>query len=528
MRRRQRSYVTTGLVALGVLAALLYLGFTKAIPFAAHWEVRAAFASANDLRPGTPVRIAGVEVGKVVAVERLRSGATGALVTMRIEEAGRPLHADATAKIRPRIFLEGNFFVDLTSGSPSAPELGDGDTIPVNQTATPVQLDQVLTSLQSDTREDLKTLLEEYGTALEGKGAAGYNRSIEWWKPAYRDSAIVSAATLGQAEHDLSGYVRDAGATAAALDRNGERLKALVTDFRITAGAFAREQRSLRTALGELPRTLRAAQPALLALNEAFPPLRQLAVDLLPGVRSSVPAIDASLPFVTELRGLVGRPELRGLAADLRPAIADLASLSVDGVPLYTEVRRNAACQNDVVLPWTKDTVPDENFPAESPVYREAPKPLVGLAGESRSGDANGQWFRILASGGMNLVTLKPGVFATTPFPVLGTNPPRPKERPPLNAKVRCQTQERPDLRSEAGPPPPQKTIDPTDPAFLARYLPARDRAIGWLKDQLRTSGLDQLTVGGTDVTQATLDTLEKLTAQQNAETAARIRKAGG
>jgi virulence factor Mce-like protein len=528
MRRRHRSYATTGLVALGVAVALVYLGFTKAIPFVPHWEVRAAFASANDLRPGSPVRIAGVEVGKVVSVERLRAGGAGALVTMRIAKEGRPLHADATAKIRPRIFLEGNFFVDMTSGSPSAPELEDGDTIPVNQTATPVQLDQVLTSLQSDTREDLRTLLDEYGTALEGKGAAGYNRSIGWWKPAYRDSAIVGSALLGQEQHDLSGYVRDAGATAAALDRDGERLKALVTDFRITAGAFAREQQSLRSALGELPRTLHAAQPALLALDDAFPPLRQLAVDLLPGVRSSVPAIDASLPFVSELRGLVGKPELRGLAADLRPAIADLASLSVDGVPLLTEVRRNAACQNDVVLPWTKDTVPDKSFPAESPVYREAPKPLVGLAGESRSGDANGQWFRILASGGMNLVTLKPGVFATTPFPILGTNPPRPERRPPLNAKARCQTQEPPDLRSEAGPPPPQKTIDPADPAFLARYVPARAAAIGWLKDQLKAGGLDQLTVGDTDVTRSALDTLGAVAREQNAETAARIRKAGG
>jgi virulence factor Mce-like protein len=528
MRGRSRSYVSTGLVALGVLVVLLYLGFTKAIPFVPHWEVKAAFTSANDLRPGSPVRIAGVEVGKVVGVEHLRAGGTGALVTMRIKKEGRPLHTDATAKIRPRIFLEGNFFVDMTAGSPSAPELQDGDTIPVNQTATPVQLDQVLTSLQSDTRQDLQTLLKEYGKALDGKGARGYNRSIQWWKPAWRDSAIVSSAMLGQTEHDLSGYIRNAGATAAALDRNGERLKSLVTDFRITAGAFARQQQNLRAALGELPRTLAAAQPALLALNDSFPPLRRLAVELLPGVRSSVPAIDASLPFVSQLRGLVSKPELRGLAADLRPAIRNLASLSVNGVPLYTEVRRNAACQNDVVLPWTHDTVPDKNFPAVSPVYREAPKPLVGLAGESRSGDANGQWFRILAAGGMNLVTLKPGVFATTPFPILGTNPPRPKQRPPLNAGVRCQSQQAPDLRSEAGPPPPQKTIDPTDPAFLARYLPARDAAITWLKDQLKNGGIDNLQVGGTDVTQTTLDALESLTKQQNADTAARIAKAGG
>ena len=53
------------------------------------------------------------------------------------------------SKIRSRIFLEGNFFVDLTPGTPSADKVGDGDTIPVTQTSTPVQLDQLLTALQT-------------------------------------------------------------------------------------------------------------------------------------------------------------------------------------------------------------------------------------------------------------------------------------------------------------------------------------------------------------------------------------------
>ena len=42
---------------------------------------------------------------------------------MEIDEKGLPIHKDATLKIRPRIFLEGNFFVDLKPGSPSSPTL---------------------------------------------------------------------------------------------------------------------------------------------------------------------------------------------------------------------------------------------------------------------------------------------------------------------------------------------------------------------------------------------------------------------
>jgi ABC-type transporter Mla subunit MlaD len=243
---------------------------------------------------------------------------------MRINKNGRPLHRDARFKIRPRIFLEGNFFVDVQPGHVGK-EVPDGHTFPVNQTDTPVQLDEILTALQSDTREDLKTLLREYASGLKGKGARGFSRSIKYWKPAYRDTAIVSEAMLGEHEHDLSGYINRGGVVAGALDRNPDQLKSLITNFRITAGAFARENTALESAIAELPRTLRAAMPALDALNRAFPGLRGFARDLRPGVESSGPTIDVSIPLVRQLRGLVSKRELRGLTRDLRPTIPALA-----------------------------------------------------------------------------------------------------------------------------------------------------------------------------------------------------------
>src|SRR5918998_5323695 len=140
MRRRRGgiSTVTVGLVALVVTVVGVYLGFTKSIPFRSHYEVKAAFKSANNIRTASPVRIAGVEVGKVTKVERARKGDNGAIITMRIQDKGRPLHSDAHFKIRPRIFLEGNFFVDVNPGI-GGKEVADGHTFPVNQTDTPVQ-----------------------------------------------------------------------------------------------------------------------------------------------------------------------------------------------------------------------------------------------------------------------------------------------------------------------------------------------------------------------------------------------------
>jgi len=512
MRRRREgmSTLTVGLVALVVTVIGVYLGFTKSIPFRSHYEVKAAFKSANNLRTASPVRIAGVEVGKVTKVARARKGDNGAIVTMRIQDKGRPLHADATFKIRPRIFLEGNFFVDVTPGT-AGKEVADGHTFPVQQTDTPVQLDEVLTALQTDTREDLKTLLREYAAGLRGKGGKGFNRSIRYWKPAYRDSAIVSEAMLGEKEHDLSGYVDRAGIVAGALDRNRGQLKALITNFRQTAGAFARENENLEAAIAELPRTLRAAQPALDALNRSFPGLRGFARDLRPGVESSGPTIDVAMPLLQQLRGLVSKSELRGLTADLRPTVPALASFTRESVPLSKQVRETASCQTEVILPWSRDKLVDEKFPSTGPVYTELPKPFPGLAGESRSGDANGQWFRVLAAGGTNLVQFAPGVFGTTALPLLGVNPPKPKTRPPLRSDQPCENQQPPDLRSKAGAPPEQRQIDTSAPAFKERWAKVRKYGIDLMKLSLKREGLaDEFKVLDKDATRATIEKLAK------------------
>ena len=115
-RRRQRSPVLIGLIAGVAIVVLVFLGFTKDIPFTKPFEINATFESANSIRPGSPVRIAGVNVGKVQEIKPQENG-TGAVVVMQIDDKGLPLHADATAKIRPRIFLEGNFFVEIGRAS---------------------------------------------------------------------------------------------------------------------------------------------------------------------------------------------------------------------------------------------------------------------------------------------------------------------------------------------------------------------------------------------------------------------------
>src|SRR3954452_11614363 len=209
LRRRKDPRATgvgpfkAGMVGILVIAVVVFFGFTRYNPFKHPFELKAAVKSANNLQRSSPVRIAGVNVGKVKKVEPIKGG--GAIVSMEIEKPGLPIHKDAQLKIRPRIFLEGNFFVDIQPGTPSAPIFHSGDTVPVQQSSTPVQFGQLLTSLQSDTREDLQTLLHEYAVkGLGNGGAQAYNSGLKYAPNALRNASIANEATLGREPHDFS------------------------------------------------------------------------------------------------------------------------------------------------------------------------------------------------------------------------------------------------------------------------------------------------------------------------------------
>jgi len=225
--------VRAGAIALLIITIATWLAFTKSLPWRDPFQFHAVFQSSNNLRLDSPVRIAGVNVGKVVKVER-KEGSDTVDVTMEVDEQGLPIHKDATAKIRSRIFLEGNFFVELTPGTPSADKVEDGDTIPVTQTATPVQLDQLLTALQSNDRESLQDLLIGLGDGLTRKPSAAddadqdpdvrgesaaksLNDSITSAPASLKGSAEVNKALLGTEPHDLGKLIAGLDKVTTAL-----------------------------------------------------------------------------------------------------------------------------------------------------------------------------------------------------------------------------------------------------------------------------------------------------------------------
>jgi ABC-type transporter Mla subunit MlaD len=383
-------------------------------------------------------------------------------------------------KIRPRIFLEGNFFVELSPGSPSAPELASGSTVGMVQTDGPVQIDQVLTTLQKDTRKNLQNLLQGYGNALYGDPAPGedadqdpstkgeraaksLNDTLDTSPDALRGAAVVNQALLGTQPHDLSKLIAGQQRTSAKLVTRQDALKDLITNFNRTTGAFASEEQNLRQTIALLPRVLDKARPALDSLNRSFPPTRAFAREVLPGVRETPATIQASFPWIAQTRALVSPAELQGLVQDLRPATANLSTVTNDTIQLLPQVDLINRCFTDVILPTGDYKIDDGFLTTGLENYKEFWQAMVGLSGEGQNFDGNGPYVRFQTGGGTNQLstgnvgTIDPGgggtggpLFGNFLLKPIGSRPARPAVKPPVNRKKPCYTNPIPDLNSAA------------------------------------------------------------------------------
>jgi hypothetical protein len=155
-----------------------------------------------------------------------------------------------------------------------------------------------------------------------------------------------------------------------------------------------------------------------------------------------------------------------------------------------------------VIIPWANDTIepidPANQYPHEPAgrVFEETGYGLAGIASESRSGDANGQYVRVEAGGGSNTVKIPNAIpsvngvglqdaVGLTPFPILGSMPNiEDSLKTPLKPNKACERQEQPNLQAGVGPAPESAgaPAPPLDPAALLADLPA---------DEIRKAGIE-------------------------------------
>ncbi|HZA58484.1 MAG TPA: MlaD family protein [Solirubrobacterales bacterium] len=475
--------IRNALILIGLVLIGTYLAVTKELPFGDDYEVKAVFENAANIRKDSPVRIAGVNVGEVKSV---RSVGDAAEVTFTVSEDGRPLREDTLVEIRPRIFLEGNFFLDVKPGSPSASEIPDGGTVPITQTATAVQLDQILTTLQAPDRENLSKLLRGYGGALndeptaaddegedpdiQGETAAeAINDSFKYGGDAGRDSAIVNQALLGTEAGDLSGLIAANARVFGALGDREQQLQDLVTNFNTFSGALAAESDNLAETVRLLAPTLENATPSLRNTNATFPYLRAFARDIEPGIRELPATINASGPWLRQTRLLLDQSELGRLANQLRLTAPPAGELAAATPGLFSEQELLSRCVSDVLIPTGDIPITDVFTPGNNvPNYKEFGYALTGFAGEMQNFDANGAYLRFQTGGGdwggnNGLVQADvPGAGLPTDTVAYGRAQAEPIATQPLlgakptyNDSVACHTNPVPDLDGPvAGPGP--------------------------------------------------------------------------
>jgi phospholipid/cholesterol/gamma-HCH transport system substrate-binding protein len=454
-----------------VIAIAVYFGFTKHVPFKHGYRLNAQFASALNIKPKSPVRIAGVDVGKVTGIQRQGQAA---LVKMELESKGLPIHSDATVKIRPRIFLEGNWFVELQPGSPSAKTLSSGSTLPSTQSSDPVQLDQVLDALNTDTRKNLQDFLIGYGDALTRKPSAAddaeqdaevrgvnaaeaLNKTIARSPAAERGGAVVNQAIGGTEAHDLSKLVLSIGKVTSALNVHEQQLGELIGNFNTFFRIFATQSTSLRHAIAVLPSSLHQIDAGLRELDAAFPSVRSFALGILPGVNNTPQTVAATLPWIAQVEASLAPSELGGVAKALQAATPQLALLTNEQIPFQQQTELFNRCLSNVLIPAGNTKLQDGTSTSGVEDYKEFWYSLTGLSGIGQTFDGNGTLSRFLIGSGGPTITSSPAgvlgssgkglrLIAHASLAPQGTRPAYPKTEPAYKPLVPCYKQALPEF----------------------------------------------------------------------------------
>jgi phospholipid/cholesterol/gamma-HCH transport system substrate-binding protein len=281
------------------------------------FELQAEFSTAQAVTPGQgqTVNIAGLKVGDITEVQ-LKGG--NALVTLEIDNQYAPLiHDDVSALLRPRTGLQ-DMTIELDPGRHGA-EIAEGSTIPVSQTKPNVQPDQILATLDADTRNYLQLLLQGAGRGLGNRGeqlSAVFRR----FEPLARDLKQIGAA-LATRRENIANSITEFKQVSEALGSSDTRLEEFVDASAAALGSFANQEASIREALQELPSTLRATQSALASGDEFAKVVGPASRDLIPTARELGPALRESRPFfeqtVAPIRDQI-RPFSRAAQTPLR------------------------------------------------------------------------------------------------------------------------------------------------------------------------------------------------------------------
>jgi len=302
-------------------------------------KLKAAFQTAQAVTPGQgqTVRISGVRIGDIAKVD-LKDGQ--GIVTMDVDpEFKSIIHTDASALLRPKTGLK-DMFIELNPGTPSAPKVSDGFTIPISNTLPDINPDEFYSSLDRDTRDYLQLLVDGAGHGLKGRGKDLRNL-LRRFEPTHRDLARFATA-VNERRENLRRLIHNLNVLNGELAGKGEDLTQLVDRSAVVFRAFAREQSGISqtvnllpgalhqttTTLGKVERFARILGPATRALSPVGPALNNANHAAVPLGHEATPLLRTDIrPFVRDVRPLV---------RNLKPTSHNLADATPDLTRTFT------------------------------------------------------------------------------------------------------------------------------------------------------------------------------------------------
>jgi phospholipid/cholesterol/gamma-HCH transport system substrate-binding protein len=314
-------------VALGVAGYILQQERLRFPWQSSPYVINAALSSGKAITPGQgqTVRVSGVQVGEVGGVT-LKNGV--AVVQMEIDPKYKALiHKDASVLLRPKTGLDDMFLeVDPgTSGSPVAPA---GYTIPVANTNPPVDPDEILSSLDADTRQYLELLVNGAGQGLQAPGGSELAGVLERFLPTHQDLARLNSV-VAERGADLRSLIHSLRVLNGAVATKQVQIVQLIDASSKVFHAFANANQNVSRAVADLPGTLQQATTTLVKVQRYASILAPATRNLIPAV-SAIPAANAATIALAKPSTPILAHEVRPFVVAARPLVRNLRPASIN------------------------------------------------------------------------------------------------------------------------------------------------------------------------------------------------------
>jgi phospholipid/cholesterol/gamma-HCH transport system substrate-binding protein len=328
IRRYGRSFLV--LVALMVLgtACGFYILLQQRLPnpFQDFYAVNGDFPTAAAVVPGLgePVNVAGVHVGEIVGTS-LQNGR--GVIHMEIDPSKLTrVYRDASADLVPNTPLK-DMEVDIQPGHAAAGPLPHGGTISVGQTTSPIDSDELLASLDGDTRAWLTSLITELSAGTSQRGA-DIKQLLRSLGPTTGELRQIGDLLAGR-RRELALIVHNLGRLAQATSVKDAQLETVVRAGDATVGALAGQNDALRQSIVRLPGTLSTARRTLTDVAGLANALGPTATALVPTARR-LPATLGDARTLIQGAALLPLQKIPGFVKAVLPLASQLPPLTAD------------------------------------------------------------------------------------------------------------------------------------------------------------------------------------------------------